>query len=445
MIDRLIGLDERRPASEVSAAVRYTSPQSRTTLFEQLLILITIVILPLENHFPAVAGMSVSFLVFATLFAYVVVSRPRVLGKVWYHPVFIAAYVFIAVSALLEFSSPLSRYDTIVRFAFMIGGAVCLAVLCRDRSGLTVGLYGYIAAGLWVSIYLYLASYGTINAMGSAESFHEASKIRAQAFEDKSLAANINTLAFSCTQGAIAAFTLALAGSVKQLRILFFGIAAFCLIASFLPMSRGAAIITLVSFAAILYTRGVWHGKTLILAAILGLSIYTVVPDAVWSRMAYSSEAQDGKMEGRARVYTTAFNRLPEYIVAGVGAGNFWNKWGFEKGFATPKANGYELKGAHNSPLQIAITWGIGGLLSYVGIVWCVYRSIPFRCGRDAISLALLGIIISLGLWMCESHGFYDKWFACGIGMLVGARLWIWPAGTVADVEGNQRPSPVQI
>ena len=445
MNDRPNMLEQKILANEIPAEVRNLSHQCRTTLFEQLLILITIVVLPLENHFPAVAGMSVSFLVFATLATYVVVSRPRALGNVWYHPVFIAAYVFIAVSALLEFSSPLSRYDTIVRFAFMIGGAVCLAVLCRDRAGVTVGLYGYMAAGLWVSIYLYLASYGTINAMGSAESFHEASKIRAQAFEDKSLAANINALAFSCTQGAVVAFTLALAGSVKQRRILFLGIAAFCLVASFLPMSRGAAIITLVSFAAILYARGIRHGKTLILAAILGLSIYTVVPDAVWSRMAYSSEAQDGKMEGRARVYTTAFNRLPEYIVAGVGAGNFWNKWGYEEGFATRKADGYELKGAHNSPLQIAITWGIGGLLSYVGIVWCVYRSIPLRCGRDAISLALLGIIISLGLWMCESHSFYDKWFACGIGMLVGARRWIWPAGTVADMEGNQRPSRAQI
>lgn len=442
MNDRLTMFDQKNLSNGATAVVQNLSRQSRTTLLERLLILITIVILPLENHFPAVGGMSVSFLIFATLAVYVAVNRPHALGKVLYHPVFIAAYIFIGLSLLLEFSSPLSNYDTIFRFTFMIGGAVCLAVLCRDRSGLTAGLYGYIAAGLWVSIYLSLASYGTINAMGSAESFHEASKIRAQAFEDRSLAANINALAFSCTQGAVVAFALALmGGGVKQRRILFLGMATFCLVASFLPMSRGAAIITLVSFTLILYAHGFRHGKTLIFIGILGLSIYTVVPDAVWSRMAYSTEAQDGRMEGRARLYATAFNRLPEYFVAGVGAGNFWSRWGYEKGFASLKANGYELKGAHNSLLQITITWGIGGLLSYVAIIWCVYRSIPSPCGRDVISLALLGIIVSLGLWICESHGFYDKWFACGVGMLVGARQWLWPSGVVRAVEDNQLPS----
>ena len=439
MIDQPIRIDHEMPASGAPAAVQNLSHQSRTTLVERVLIVITIAILPLENQFPTVAGMSASFLIFAVLGAYVIVNRPRVLGRVWQHPVFIAAYVFIGVSALLEFSSPLSRYTEIFRFGSMIGGAVFLSAFCRDRSGLAAGLYGYIVAALWVSIFLFLTSYGVVKGMGQVEGFNEATKVRQEAFGDKGIQANLNTLAFACTQGAVIAFTLALLSNVKSRRILFFGIATVCLIASFLPMSRGAALITILSFAVVLYTHGFKHGKVLILASILGMSIYMLVPDAVWSRMAYSTESTgNGRMEGRAWIYTTALNRLPEYFVAGVGSGNYNSKWGIEKGFAKEYDGFRVVVGAHNSLLQVTIFWGGLGLLPYLWIIWCAYRSIPLRCGRDELSLALLGIIVSLSLWMCESHGFYDKWFACGLGMLVGARQWIWPSGIVSVVEVNQ-------
>jgi len=438
MIDRSATLGQGSQATVAQSAVQGIVPQPRTRLVEQALIFVAMVTLPLENHLPTVAGMSASFLIFTALGAYVIMNRPRALGRVWQHPVFIAAYVFIGVSALLEFSSPLSSYSEVFRFGSMIGGAVFLSAICRDRSGLAAGLYGYIVAALWVSVFLFLTSYGVVKGMGQVGDFHEASKVRAEAFGDMGLQANINALAFSCTQGAVVAFTLALVGNVKSRRILFFGIATFCLVASFLPMSRGAAVITIVSFAVVLYAHGFRHGNVLILASILGVSIYMVVPDAVWSRMAYSTETRSGKMEGRAWIYTTALNRLPEYVVAGVGAGNYYKKWGVEKGFAREHGGVVTVAGSHNSLLQITIFWGVLSLLLYLWIVWCVYRSIPLRCGRDELSLALLGIIVSLSLWMCESHGFYDKWFACGLGLLVGARQWIWPRGVVLAVEGGE-------
>jgi len=429
-------LDQRTSATGVPIKGRDTGPQSCTTLAERFLLLAAIIIVPLEKHIPTVAGMSVSFLVFAVLAAYVIVNRPRNLGEIWYHPVFIAAYVFVGVSFLLEFSSPLSRYEMIIRFGQMIGGAVCVAVLCRDRAGLIAGLCGYIAAALWVSVFLYLTSYGFLQGMGEVSDFNEASKLRGQAFEDKDLQANINQLAFVCTQGAIIAFALLLSERLKHLRILFLGIGIYCIVAAFLPMSRGAAMISFVSIATILYAYGVKQGKALILVGLLGLGIYILVPDAVWSRMSFSTEAQNGKVEARAHIYTTALNCLPEYIVAGIGAGNFYGKWGIEKGFFRGSGN---VLGAHNTLLQIAIFWGGLGLLMYLWIIWLIYRSVPLRCGRDELSLALLGIIVSLGMLLFVTHVFYDKWFAFGIGMLVGSRQWIWPTGIVPAVEVNER------
>lgn len=400
------------------------------------------IILPLENYFPTVAGMTVNFLMFAMLAAYIVVNRPSILGKTWYHPVFIAAYAFISVSALLEFSSPLSRYGDIIRFAQMIVGAVCVAVLCRDRSALTAGMYGYIATAFFVSIVLYSTGYGTLQGM-QADDFDESSHLRNQAFGNKPLGANINGLAFLSAQGAIVAFALSLSDKLKHLRIILMGAGAFCLIASFLPMSRGVVVVSLVSFATILYNQGFRYGKALILATIIGIGVYMVVPDAIWGRMVFSTETKHGKMESRAQLYTTALNRLPEYIVAGVGAGNYFGKWGIEKGFARSKDGIVFAHGVHNSFLAVAIYWGILGLSMFLWLIWQVYRSIPSRAGHDELSLALLGILVSLGLYLMQLHGFYDKPFAFGIGMMVGARQWIWPVGIVSEVVGKRSSVPV--
>lgn len=410
-------------------------PLLRTNSFERSLLLTSIVILPLQDHIPSVAGMSVMSLIFALLAGYIIVNRPSSLGKIWYHPIFITAYAFIGVAALLEFSSPLSGYGEIVRFTQMIGGAVCVAALCRDRSALTAGLYGHIVAAVWVSVALFLTSYGTLQGM-QADDFNQASKLRAQAFEENLIENNINAMAFVCVQGAIVAFSLSLSANLKQRRTLLLGIATFCLIASLLPMSRGATLISLLSFVAILYTHGLKHGNALVFAAILGMGIYAVIPNAVWSRMTYSTEMQDGKMEGRARLYTAAINHLPEYVIAGVGAGNYHKEWGSKNGFAKAGI----VYGAHNSFLQITIFWGILGLSTFLWILWCVYRSIPLRSGRDELSLGLLGIIASLGLWLFVMHGFYNKQYAFGLGLLVGARQWIWPMGSVSAVEVNQGP-----
>jgi hypothetical protein len=394
-----------------------------------------IVMLPLQDHFSATGGMSVMFIIFGALIVYVVLNRSKVLSAIWAHPVFVAAYAFIIVSALLEFSSPLSRYSEIVRFAQMIVGAVSVAVLCRDRTALAAGLYGYIAAGLWVAVMLYTTSYGSLRDV-DAEDFSEASKARSEAFADKPVQANIDGLAHVCVQGAIVAFALCLSERWKHRRLQLLGITAFCLIASFLPMSRGAVLMGLMSFGAIFYTRGIKHGKALIFACVLGLGIYMLVPNAVWSRMEFSTQTNYGKMESRARLYTNALERLPDYIVAGVGAGNYYGDWGAKNGFSGRD----HVVGAHNTFIQIAIFWGLFGLLSYLLILWYIYRSIPLQCGRDELALALVGLLVSLGMLLFQSHNFNEKQFALGVGMMIGARCWIWPAGIVPEVVTSNPP-----
>lgn len=440
MINQPVRLHQRATASRPRLGTSTGLPQSRTTWAERVLLAATIMILPLQDHFPAVGGMSVMFLIFGTLILYVLVNRPRLLGAICSHPLFVAAYAFIIISLLLEITSPLSRYSEIVRFAQMIVGALSVAVLCRDRSALAAGLYGHILAGLWVAVILCTTSYGALQEI-DAEDFAEASKARSEAFSGGPVAANINALAFVCVQGAIVAFALCLSDRWKHLRVHLLGITAFCLIASFLPMSRGAALMSLVSFGAIFYTRGIRHGKALMFACVLGVGVYMLVPNAVWSRMVYSNQVNDdGRMESRARLYTNAVIRLPEYIVAGVGAGNYYGDWGTTHGF-----NGRDhVMGAHNTFIQIALYWGLFGLLAYLLILWCAYRAIPLQCRRDELAVALVGLLVSLGILLLQTHTYYDKSYALGVGMLVGARYWVWPTGMVPDVVAGNYPSSTE-
>lgn len=428
-----IGFGQRPLSSGPPLPARNVLPCSGTTPAERFLLLATIILLPLQVHIPAVAGFSSLFLVFAVLAGYVMINRPRFLDRIWIHPVFVAAYIFLFVSGLCEFTSPLSMYDDIARSALMVGGAIVVATLCRDRLALGACLYGYIAAALWLSVVLFLTSYGTLRGVAATD-FIEATQVRAQVFSDTPVKANLNALAFTCLQGGVVAFAFTLSGVSLLRRRLFFAIAIFCFVASFLTMSRGSVAIAVLSCAAILYARGIGHGRAFILAGVLCACVFLLVPDVIWSRMAFSTEGDQGK-EGRAVLYTAALEHLPEYIVTGVGAGNFWKKWGFEKGFARGSAFSYDVGGVHNSFLQVTIYWGVLGLFSFIGVIWQAYRCLPTRCGNDPLALSLLGIAVSLVLLLPFTHNFYDKMFSLGLGMLVASRYWVWLNGIVQPIK----------
>lgn len=393
------------------------------------MLLVTGVLLPLENHVPNIGGFSIIFAVFVLLAAYVFVNRMACLDRVWLHPVFGSAFLFILISGVLEYTSPLPMYRDLMRFALAICGGVMISCLCRDRAALRAGLTGYLGASLWLSLLLFLTSYGTLS-MSAAGDFQDASDLRADAFRDNPLQGNLNSMALMCSQGGVVALAFALMHGTSK-RILYFAVAGFCFLATLLTMSRGGAAITLLACGAILLACGFKHVGKLVLVVILSLGLLAALPNVIWSRMSFSTVKQHGKMESRAWIYSTALERLPEYIATGVGAGNFWNKWGYEKGFARGTIGRSDVTGAHNSLIQITIYWGLCGLAMFLILIWQAYIALPRQCGRDELSLALLAILVTLGAWLLQSHNFYDKSFALGLGLLVGARQWIWPSGIV--------------
>jgi hypothetical protein len=428
-----MGLQGRSSGIE---GVSKSEPHVGTTRLERTLLVLAITLLPLENYIPAVAGFSILFVIFAVIGFYAVLNRPHFLNMIWMHPVFVAIYICLSVFTLLEFASPLSDYREIASSWFTTAGAVVVASLCRDRRALKACLYGYIVAAVWLGVVLFSTSYGTL-AKASASTFHEAGKIRVEALGENPIN-NLNSMAFTCVQGGTVAFVFALFSRAPYWRISFSILALFCLVAASLPMSRMAVLVTIVTSGVVLYSYGVKHVRALVFVVILASGIYAFVPDVVWSRMEVRHEpGKQAKMESRERFYLLALEYMDEYLIFGVGSGNYWHKWASEKGFSRRFPGGEAVFGAHNSFLQLAMNWGVLGLSTYLFIIWRGYRCIPVRCGNDVLALSIVGISVSLFVQLFFGHNFLYKGTALAFGMLVGGRYWIWTKGCIPQTNNH--------
>jgi hypothetical protein len=409
--------------------------KARSTRLEQWLLAAAVVVIPLENRIPNIAGFGVTFIVFGVLAWHVVLNRSQSLARVWLHPVFITAYALLFVALFIESAQPESSYREIVRVALMIIGAVLIATICVDRRALLASIVGYLIVGVTFSFLLFLTSYGALSE-SSATDFANATNVREEVFLDNPLQVNLNDMAFVAAKGAVTALALMLCVASSRQRLLFVCIALLCTVAAFLPMSRGGIGAVVIAAASVLFTYGVGRAKTMLIGGLLAAGVAMWVPSAVWSRVMFSTESnEDGKLEGRARVYTAATEHFPDYALSGVGAGNFWGSWGMQSQF---KHNA-GVAGSHNVFFQVTIYWGLTALGILIALIWQLYRYFPKRCANDALALCLVGISVSSLILTLVIHNLYSKEFSLALGLIVGACTWIWPGGIVPSASRRRR------
>lgn len=418
--------DSRTRQTEAARMDAGTWAATRTTVMERVLLMAIIITLPLQDSIPAMAGMSFSYILFGVAFLHLVLNRPQVFWKTWMHPVFLALYLLIYVGIVVETLHPYVNFKVVRRIAEMTAGAVLVASICRDRKALQAGINAFLIAGIGLSVFLFLTSYGALRGASAAD-FREASNVRAEVFDDMALNANLNRMALVASQGTVVALAFAMAAKKPRQRLLFMGLCGFCTVAAFLPVSRSGVLTVALASAVVLFAyrgRGRWM-RMLVTGVLLAGAIVFFVPDVVFSRMAYSTESKKGKQEGRARVYTNSFAYLDEYLFTGVGAGNFATSWGQKHGYVSRGGN---TLGAHNTLLQVTIFWGLAGLFALCLIVWQAYRCVPKFCGDDVLAISLKGLAVTVLMLMLVVHALYAKEYSLGLGMLVGAQRWVWPS-----------------
>jgi hypothetical protein len=409
----------------VSTAQRIQYP---TTAIERFLLLATIVLLPIEDDMPTVAGCSLLFIMFALLAGHLFLNHLRAAGRTWLHPVFLSGYALFAAGVLIESGHPYSNYSDLVRFGLMIAGAVVVASVCRDKQAMQASIYGYMIGSTWLSAFLFRSMYHGL-AIAVATNYDEASNIRETISDTMTMEANLNNLALLTAQGAVVALALALTARSFLQRCVFLGVSVFCLVGTFLPMSRGGILIAAGSCAAVLLSYRAKRARVFVIGLVLGAAVLMWVPHVVFSRLDVSSG-------DREKTYTTTIEQLPKYIAIGIGSGNFWESWGVEHGFT---AYSGKALGPHDIFIAIMIYWGLPGFFALLALIWQAYRCVPKGCGNDPLALCLPGLGISLILMMLFSHGFYDKWYSLGLGLLVAARFWIWPSGIVKPTFPTKR------
>lgn len=421
-----------RGPGDALSGVKRGQRQYHTTTIERLLLMATPVLIQLEPYLPVIGRFTTPFIMFAMLAGYVLLNRPRALARTWIHPVFLAAFFLLMTGALIESAHPLSRYTDIFGIGQTMVAAIFVASLCRDRRALRAAIYGILITGVLSSIILFLTSYGALQG-ATATDFREASKVRGQVLEE--LEGTLRRVVLFPTLGAVVALALGLNVRSSPHRNLLFGIALFCIVATFLPMSRSGIVMVAFSCTTVMFVYGVRHPRVILLATALAVGVLLWVPGVVYSRLTLTSETAMGKMESRTKIYTAALDHLPEYVLTGVGAGNFWEgPWGKQSGFFMQSG----VDGAHNVFIQVTVNWGVVGLLVLLFVVYLAYRCLPRGGGKDGLVLCLYGIAVALLVQMLVAHVLTGKEYSLGLGMLVGGHRWIWAKGIILSLGRRQ-------
>lgn len=394
-----------------------------TNRIEQILIFATVTLMPLQEAIPTIAGFSIVSVLFLAQAGYVFVKRLECVARVWTQPLFITVYLYVFLTYLVEFSKSYSLYGENFQVTQVAVGAVILAALCRDRAALRMAMYGALLAGLFCATNLLFNVYGALSG-AVVTSYREADIIRESVFESKPLQSNLNTLAFITAQATGVGLALGLTTPAGKWRNLFFAVTLACFVATFLPMSRGGILTILALCAYVMFSRGLGPAKALTVGVFVVAAILFLVPEAVWQRVAFTTEADEfGRQEGRAAIYSAFFNHFHEFALTGVGYAVYWNWWALTTGYSDARGN---IVGAHNLFFQTMIYWGLPGLLGLLSVVIQSFRCLPVRANHEGLAISLRVIALSLLLWAFQMHAL-EKVFAVGIGLFGGARAWIWP------------------
>jgi O-antigen ligase len=408
-----------------------------STHFQGFLVAATIVLLPLQDAF-SFNGVSPIFLSLVFIGLYVIAARFSALASVLFNRIFVAAYAFLVAAFGIESLHLAASYYDLTRMGEVVLGAAVVAALCCDRRTLQAAMYGWVLAGLWLTGYLVVATYGPLRA-SVASTFSQASLVRANVVENGILHANVNTLAFITAVGSSTALALALGENRPKLRAGLFVAFAACLLGTFLPLSRAGVVIAGITAAFVVLSRSQGRLKALLSALVIVLIVLTVVPNVALTRIQFPSQIQELQYEARFQLYATSIEHFGDYVWSGVGSGNYWASWAYNNDFMA----GGGVVGAHNAFLQVTIYWGLPGLALFLAVVWLTYRALPKMNRSEALAVCVRTLALALLLRLLVTHDLYSKEFALGLGMIAGSHTWIWQreAGRPSPINGGASQS----
>jgi hypothetical protein len=261
--------------------------------------------------------------------------------------------------------------------------------------------------------------------------FREATNFRIEASQEFGIQANLNRIAFLGSLGVVLSLTLALRTPLLLWRALSLAAAGFCLLGTFLPQSRSAVLAALTGCVSVLFLFRRSFSRVFLVAAIVAACAFVVLPKAVFARYKTADSMETGESgDSRVRLYGAVLQAIPSTPLTGVGAGRY-PSWAGQHGLVS--ATGHVV-GAHNSFAQVFFYWGIGGLGLFLALLWSAFRCLPRNAASDPVAAALVGLAAASLVRLVFSHTYYEKDFAVVLGLLLGAKAFLWPTGDARQV-----------
>ncbi len=399
-------------------------PRYRVTRVERYLLVAALISLPFENRvsapmpIPFLGAPSVTWLAFAALGLFVIIRHPWALGKVARHPAAFSLYAFLVIAFLMEMTQDGPSFEYWWRTVQMVIGALFVAAACRDRATIRAAAVALVGVGLALAALLVATTYSPLRST-TANSFTEVSTIRNDLLSQSFKSAEINASSFLVAEGAAVAFALGLTTRSRRTRNIYVGAGFLCFFGVFLSLSRGGVAVAVAAVSLVLLK--VSRNKPVVAVRIFAVAVIAavVIPHSVYARLQLVPDL-NGRQDPRIQVYDNAVKYLPDYILFGVGAGNFAAQWGVEHGFVK---HGNVLN-THNTFVQVAINWGLLGLLALLWAVYAMWKALPPDRPDPATAVVLKALALSLLILMFSSHTVYGKEVSLTVGMILGSRVW---------------------
>lgn len=234
-----------------------------------------------------------------------------------------------------------------------------------------------------------------------------------------------NGLGVSLAAGVIGGLGISVSAGNTKSRVKGAIIAALCLGAVMVTLSRGA----MVGVTAGVIAAGVLLSpRVLLLFSAIGVAasaLAPVVAPRIWDRIASIVDLVGNQSNvGRLQIWRGTLDLIREHFWLGVGPGNFGSVY---PAFSVP---GYEhFRTPHNNILNFVSGWGaIAGFLFFGWIAWVMVRSLV----RGLTTHQKIMWVILLTFWV---HVLFDDLMAVHIGLFLGC---LENHGDNQSIDGHQ-------
>ena len=380
-----------------------------------ILVVLPVLAIPFENEYTFL-GYSLAKLTIIPLFLAVVLFQPQQLSSMITQPVFMTGMAFVVWGAIVEAFHPFSNWQFHYSMFQMFFFAALIAVVTSNAIVFRRVLLALSFICSLLALYLVYNFYGSVNV--DVSGWREASRIRGQAFAEIPLETNLNVLGYTVGMGSIIALAKLLVSNRMALRTLWGSLYVLCAVGSLMPLSRGAFIAVVGASIAVLcrdLRKSIKPERVLFVLAIMAL-VFMLLPGALTGRLSSLTPGgadESGKVEGRTQIFMTAVDSIAEYWVLGVGAGQFWQEWGWVHGFGT--------LGPHNGFLASWIYFGLPGLVLLCLICWVAAAVCLRQSDTSWEATALLGLLVLALVWLTLTHNLYFKAFSVILGLIMAA------------------------